>query len=329
MSDLMNKLCNLLKMRISESGKAASDMTRDTGSTPLKGAAHTFEAEDGNIENTFDRAVRENPISGLSRTPAPAPGSEDTTPDKTINKKLREMAEENGIVDLRRFPVPPNKTSFGVDFPEYDPPFVDIPRGRTRHRKEDDYPDPDDPREIETFFSHEVAEVRREGGYPMNPRGRTGLRGRGMLNKWGATQAADPIITRYNERGELEILLIKRKDTGEWALPGGKIDPGEQPWQAANRELGEEAGVEGIQIDSSRVRQVYQGYVDDTRNTDNAWMETTAFHYHLNPSEAANVRVLAGSDAEKVQWTKVDDELYSNMFASQGEYMRVAIEGLH
>lgn len=26
--------------------------------------------------------------------------------------------------------------------------------------------------------------------------------------------------------------------------------------------------------------QVYRGYVDDPRNTDNAWMETTAFNFH-------------------------------------------------
>ena len=25
---------------------------------------------------------------------------------------------------------------------------------------------------------------------------------------------------------------------------------------------------------------VYRGYVDDPRNTDNAWLETTAFHFH-------------------------------------------------
>ena len=27
-------------------------------------------------------------------------------------------------------------------------------------------------------------------------------------------------------------------------------------------------------------KEVYRGYVDDPRNTDNAWTETTAFHFH-------------------------------------------------
>jgi len=26
--------------------------------------------------------------------------------------------------------------------------------------------------------------------------------------------------------------------------------------------------------------QIYRGYVDDPRNTDNSWMETIAYHFH-------------------------------------------------
>ncbi len=28
------------------------------------------------------------------------------------------------------------------------------------------------------------------------------------------------------------------------------------------------------------LQKVYRGYVDDPRNTDNAWMETVAFNFH-------------------------------------------------
>ena len=33
-------------------------------------------------------------------------------------------------------------------------------------------------------------------GRPLNPRGRTGLRGRGLFGQWGPNHAADPIVTR-------------------------------------------------------------------------------------------------------------------------------------
>lgn len=39
------------------------------------------------------------------------------------------------------------------------------------------------------------------------------------------------------------VLLIKRRDVPMWALPGGGIDPGEKPEEAALREVFEETGL--------------------------------------------------------------------------------------
>jgi ADP-ribose pyrophosphatase YjhB (NUDIX family) len=44
-----------------------------------------------------------------------------------------------------------------------------------------------------------------------------------------------------NDAGE--ILLIRRTDNGNWALPGGAIDLGESVAQAAVRETLEESGI--------------------------------------------------------------------------------------
>lgn len=40
------------------------------------------------------------------------------------------------------------------------------------------------------------------------------------------------------------ILLQRRRDTGQWALPGGKQDFGETPAQCAVRECKEETGID-------------------------------------------------------------------------------------
>ena len=40
------------------------------------------------------------------------------------------------------------------------------------------------------------------------------------------------------------VLLERRADNGKWALPAGAIDPGEQPADAAVREVYEETGVQ-------------------------------------------------------------------------------------
>ncbi len=40
-----------------------------------------------------------------------------------------------------------------------------------------------------------------------------------------------------------EVLLQRRSDNGEWALPGGAVDPGEEPAEAVVREVWEETAV--------------------------------------------------------------------------------------
>ena len=40
-----------------------------------------------------------------------------------------------------------------------------------------------------------------------------------------------------------EILLHRSTDTGEWALIGGAMDPGEEPANAVVREVQEETGL--------------------------------------------------------------------------------------
>jgi ADP-ribose pyrophosphatase len=79
---------------------------------------------------------------------------------------------------------------------------------------------------------------------PINPRGRTGMHGRGLLGKWGPNHAADPIVTRFDPARPdvLQVVAIKRKDTGDWALPGGMIDAGEKVSLTVKREFEEEAG---------------------------------------------------------------------------------------
>ena len=46
--------------------------------------------------------------------------------------------------------------------------------------------------------------------------------------------------------------------------------------------------------------QVYRGYVDDPRATDNAWMETTAFHFHCSAEVGDRLPLAAGDDAGQV-----------------------------
>jgi 8-oxo-dGTP pyrophosphatase MutT (NUDIX family) len=60
--------------------------------------------------------------------------------------------------------------------------------------------------------------------------------------------AAVAVVVQPDEKGEAAILLTRRaaglkRHGGQWALPGGRLDPGETPEDAALRELEEEIGL--------------------------------------------------------------------------------------
>jgi len=57
-----------------------------------------------------------------------------------------------------------------------------------------------------------------------------------------------------NDAGE--ILLQKRSDNGQWTIPGGAIEPGEEPGEAIIREVREETGLDVI---PERLVGVYGG----------------------------------------------------------------------
>ena len=51
---------------------------------------------------------------------------------------------------------------------------------------------------------------------------------------------------------------------------------------------------------------VYRGYVDDGRNTDHAWIETTCVHYHCSRDLAQRLQLQPGVDASGAAWLDVD-----------------------
>ncbi|XP_006018160.1 ADP-ribose pyrophosphatase, mitochondrial isoform X1 [Alligator sinensis] len=191
-----------------------------------------------------------------------------------------------------------------------------------------------------------------ENGRPRNPVGRTGLVGRGLLGRWGPNHAADPIITRWKRdksgsriahpvsgKNILQFVAIKRKDCGEWAIPGGMVDPGEKISATLKREFSEEA-LNSLQKCAAEIKEleqqldrlfnqqhlvVYKGYVDDPRNTDNAWLETEAVNYHDESGETMdNMPLEAGDDAGKVKWVDISEKL--KLYANHSHFIKLVAE---
>lgn len=176
-------------------------------------------------------------------------------------------------------------------------------------------------------------------GRPRNPLGRTGMTGRGLLGKYGPNYAADPLVTRFNPTsGRLQMVAIERKDIGQWAIPGGMVDHGEQVSHTLKREFKEETknlttenALVGTLLDElfdQKLEPVFIGYVDDPRNTDEAWMETTCVHFHIESLFLAdNLRLEGGDDAVKARWIDVSDGEadFKNLYASHRDMVIQAL----
>lgn len=162
---------------------------------------------------------------------------------------------------------------------------------------------------------------------PLNPMYANGevffraVYGRGDLGKWGPNYAADSIVTYTSPDGRHFVLLIERGDRQrrarlvpgaalmwERAFPGGMVDPDDEGIfdVVAKRELREETGLDWQAIAPyvSSGREVARGYVEDPRNTVNAWMVTVALHYHLHswPAAADMPKVRGLDDARSAGW---------------------------
>ncbi|KAF7659303.1 hypothetical protein LDENG_00000110 [Lucifuga dentata] len=254
---------------------------------------------------------------------------------------------------VNRFPVPDDKVDWSKNWPQYNP----VSHNDPSVTKKPTWADPDIGSFSPKFNSMDGAVDRTsfEGNYkvekgkPLNPRGRTGITGRGLLGRWGPNHAADPIVTKWkvdakgakmhhsvSKRPILQFVAIKRKDCGEWAIPGGMVDPGEQVSLTLQREFSEEA-LNSIAVTASERAiihehitklfkcpgfEVYKGYVDDPRNTDNAWMETVAANFHDDTgTSVSELPLQAGDDAGQVHWVDVDSSF--SLYASHSHFLEV------
>lgn len=153
---------------------------------------------------------------------------------------------------------------------------------------------------------------------PRNPMGRTGLRGKGALPRWGPNHNLFVIITRWKAHNTsekdastlmdvsdnlefVETWFMKKKDQ---SLPGGFVwsekkyeviqscfkmdESSSEPWQTHEDMIkffkGHAVGEPGAEHthEDFTSKMVCCGYMDDQMNTDQAWKEVELWHLHYN-----------------------------------------------
>lgn len=109
------------------------------------------------------------------------------------------------------------------------------------------------------------------------------------------------VLAMSKSLDRLKILLIKRKNhpyIGQWALPGGFMNPNESGHQAAQRELFEETGIKNVYLE--------QFYIMTQPNRDpRMWVMSIDYLALIRECD-----IVAGDDASEALW--FDISLYDN-----------------
>uniref|UniRef100_A0A8C7HF82 Nudix (nucleoside diphosphate linked moiety X)-type motif 9 n=1 Tax=Oncorhynchus kisutch TaxID=8019 RepID=A0A8C7HF82_ONCKI len=121
--------------------------------------------------------------------------------------------------------------------------------------------------------------------------------------RWTRDSAGQQVSRPVSKLPVLQFVSILRRDCGEWAIPGGMVDPGELVSLTLQCEFSEEAlnslaaSSQDRDVLGCSTRWVYNDYVDNPRNNDNSWMETVAVNFHDDT---------VGDDAGQVHWIDLD-----------------------
>ncbi|XP_072376575.1 ADP-ribose pyrophosphatase, mitochondrial [Diabrotica undecimpunctata] len=261
------------------------------------------------------------------------------------------------LSEVKRFQIKDEQVPWSVTLNEYDPPeynskvlinkpWADPPLNDSLFNPKWNQLDGKINRQSHTGTYNIV------DGRPLNPEGRTGIKGRGVLGKWGPNHAADPVVTRWKMDNNLKVInnttnlpilqfcAIQRKDSKQWAIPGGMVDPGEKVNETLQREFQEEAlnslqtSKEQAERDAQIIKdffktgvEIYKGYVDDPRNTDNSWMETVVYNFHDDDGRhVGKFNLTAGDDAQNVTWMDVDRNI--DLYASHSNFIKAVVDKL-
>lgn len=177
---------------------------------------------------------------------------------------------------------------------------------------------------------------------PLNPNGRTGLRGRGKLWRWGPNHSVKVVISRWkryksdsfikvNDKRVMEVIIIQKRATGELTLPEGKEYGHLSLYSAVCKKfLDKVLGQKNAEIDEQMSENqmveffeqfvephqgpftgftsgiIYKGYMDDPSNTDNAWREAEVWNFHYHVPDNLDSRIVQ----KEKRWKEVSSYLH-------------------
>jgi ADP-ribose pyrophosphatase len=161
-------------------------------------------------------------------------------------------------------------------------------------------------------------------GRPLNPHGRTGIAGRGLLGRWGPNPVLLPLIVRVNPiSNDLELLLVEH-NSDSIGLLTDFINLNQTQEEAIQRLFQNK-----LKIDSKIAKKVnvFDGYLYDSRQTDHAWIQAHCVAYFMPFDIVRDTFTI--EESSELKWRKIDTEIINKMPSSHAMIIRNSIEKLN
>jgi ADP-ribose pyrophosphatase len=220
-----------------------------------------------------------------------------------------------------------DEAPWALESDAYDPPYHVDPSvlEADRSRVPEGWADPEDISELGDEFASRPAKRRDDLGRPLNPRGRTGLAGRGLLGQWGANpMVAAIVLRRSGDDGGLDLLLGRQTEAGPLELPHDFLR-GDPSLEATLQRVLE------IQVAAdfpSREHVLIEaGYAYDARQTDHAWVEVHGCLLVLDAHQVPDL-LLATDRYEELKWWSLGPDTINRLPSTTAAVARASIQQL-
>lgn len=217
-----------------------------------------------------------------------------------------------------------SQAAWDVECPGYDPPYYVDPEVLANDFtvRSNGWADPEEAPPAAEMEKLPPGTPVDDAGRLLNPSGRTGIVGRGLLGCWGRNLSVSAVVIRIGTGpGQAEILLGRREVGRELDLPKGFVLPGETPDDALKRVLEEETGWSPGDRGPSILQD---GYVFDPRQTDHAWVESRAVLFAL-PWARTGLGLKPGRDFVEVRWRPLTARSVNRVNSDQAKWIRAAV----
>lgn len=110
-------------------------------------------------------------------------------------------------------------------------------------------------------------------------------------------QAAGGLVTRVDENGDLQVLVVHRSRYDDWSFPKGKLDRGETFEDAALREVTEETGLVCRLV----------GELASVRYRDAAGRFKLVRYWHMVPLRGDIEDFVFNSEIDDLRWARIEE----------------------